>query len=118
MVPYRQGMSWIGIDQAETALLWREALARAADRSQLEEELFKRMLREARSRPLLRQFCLGMAARRGELAGLLIQGWPVEILKVEETGISSALQQLGDGGLLRSFKGLVISESQNQEERP
>ncbi len=118
MVPYRQGMSWIAIDQGETALLWREALARAADRPQLEEELFKRMLREARSRPLLRQFCLGMAARRGELAGLLIQGWPVEILREEEEGISSALGQLGDGELLKSFKTLIMSESQNQGERP
>ena len=117
-VPYRQGMSWIEIDQAETALLWREALARAADRPQLEEALFKEMLRKARPRPLLRQFCLGIAARRGELAGLLIQGWPVEILKEEEEGISSALQQLGDGGLLKSFKGLIISESQNQGESP
>ena len=118
MVPYRQGMSWIGIDQAETALLWREALTRAADRPQLEEELFKRMLREARLRPLLRQFCIGIAAREGELAGLLIQGWPVEILKEEEEVIFAALQQLGDEELLKSFKGLLISESQNQEERP
>ena len=118
MVPYRQGMSWIGIDQAETAFLWREALARAVDRPQLEEELFKKMLREARPRSPLRQFCLGMAARRGELAGLLIQGWPVEILREEEEVIFAALQQLGDEELLKSFKGLVISESQNQEERP
>ena len=118
MVPYRQGMSWIGIDQAETALLWREALTRAADRPQLEGELFKKMLQEARPRPLLRQFCLGMSARRGELAGLLIQGWPVEILREEEEVIFAALQQLGDEELLKSFKGLVISESQNQEERP
>ncbi len=117
-VPYRQGMSWIEIDQAETALLWREALARAADRPQLEEELFQRMLREARLRPLLRQFCIGITAERGALAGLLIQGWPVEILKEEEEDISSALQQLGDGGLLKSFKGLIISESQNQGESP
>ena len=106
------------IDQEETALLWREALARAADRPRLEEALFKEMLREARPRPLLRQLCIGIAARRGGLAGLLIQGWPVEILKEEEEDISSALQQLGDGGLLKSFKGLIISESQNQGESP
>ena len=76
------------------------------------------MLGEARPRPLLRQFCVGIAARRGDLAGLLIQGWPVEILKQEEEDISSALQQFGDGVLLKSFKGLIISESQNQGESP
>ena len=118
MVPYRQGMSWIEINQAETALLWGEALARAADRPQLEEALFKGILREARLRPALRQFCIGVSAQRGALAGLLMQGWPAEILREEEDGISSALQQLGDGELLKSFKDLVISESQNHGESP
>ena len=118
MVPYRQGMSWIAIDQGETALLWREALARAADRPRLEEELFLRMLREARLRPSVRQFCIGVAARSEELAGLLMQGWPVEILHEEQEEISSALQQLGDGGLLKRFKALIMSGSQTQGERP
>jgi len=84
----------------------------------LEEALFKEMLREARLRPALRQFCIGVSAQRGALAGFLVQGWPVEILREEEERISSALQQLGDGGLLKSFKGLVISESQNHRESP
>jgi hypothetical protein len=84
----------------------------------LEEELFERMLREARLRPLLRQFCIGITAERGALAGLLMQGWPVEILHEEEEGIASALGQLGDGELLKSFKTLIMSESQNQGERP
>ena len=118
MVPYRQGMSWIAIDQGKTAQLWGEALERSADRPQLEEELFERMLREARLRPLLRQFCIGITAQRGALAGLLMQGWPVEILYEEEEGIASALGQLGDGELLKSFKTLIMSESQNQGERP
>ena len=118
MVPYRQGMSWIAIDQGETALLWREALARAADRPRLEEELFLRMLREARLRPSVRQFCIGVAARSEELAGLLMQGWPVEILHEEEEELSSALQKLGDGGLLERFKALIMSGSQTQGERP
>ena len=47
-----------------------------------------------------------------------MQGWPVEILHEEEEGISSALGQLGDGELLKSFKALIMSESQNQGERP
>ena len=118
IVAYRQGMSWIRIDQGKTAQLWGEALARAADRPQLEEELFERMLREARLRPPLRQFCIGITAGSGALAGLLMQGWPVEILHEEEEGIASALGQLGDGELLKSFKTLIMSESQNQGERP
>ena len=47
-----------------------------------------------------------------------MQRWPAEILREEEEGISSALQQLGDGELLKSFKDLVISESQNHGESP
>ena len=84
----------------------------------VEEELFKKMLLEARLRPSFRQFCIGITAQKGALASLLMQGWPVEILKEEEEGISSALQQLGDAGLLKSFKGLITSESQNQGESP
>ena len=118
MVPYRQGMSWIRIDQGKTAQLWGEALERSADRPQLEEDLFQRMLREARLRPSVRQFCIGVAARSEELAGLLMQGWPVEILHEEEEEISFALQQLGDGGLLKRFKALIMSGSQTQGERP
>ena len=118
MVPYRQGMSWIRIDQGKTAQLWGEALERSADRPQLEGELFQRMLREARLRPSVRQFCIGVAARSEELAGLLMQGWPVEILHEEEEEISSALQKLGDGGLLERFKALIMSGSQTQGERP
>ena len=118
MVPYRQGMSWIRIDQGTTAQLWGEALERSADRPQLEEDLFQGMLREARLRPSVRQFCIGVAARSEELAGLLMQGWPVEIMHEEEEEISSALQKLGDGGLLERFKALIMSGSQTQGERP
>ena len=118
MVPYRQGMSWIRIDQGKTAQLWGEALERSADRPQLEEDLFQRMLREARLRPSVRQFCIGVAARSEELAGLLMQGWPLEILHEEQEEISFALQQLGDGGLLKRFKALIMSGSQTQGERP
>ena len=118
MVPYRQGMSWIRIDQGKTAQLWGEALERSADRPQLEGDLFQRMLREARLRPSVRQFCIGVAARSEELAGLLMQGWPVEILHEEEEEISSALQKLGDGRLLERFKALIMRGSQTQGERP
>jgi len=117
MVPYRQGMSWIGIDQGETARRWGEALERAADRPAL-ERIYRLMLRESRSRPLLRQFCIGIAARRGELAGLLIQGWSVKIMQEEEKGISSALNQLGDRELLKSFNKLMLSESHNRLQSP
>ena len=43
---------------------------------------------------------------------------PVEIMHEEEEEISSALQQLGDGGLLKRFKALIMSGSQTQGERP
>ena len=42
----------------------------------------------------------------------------MEMLREEEEVIFAALQQLGDEELLKSFKDLVISKSQNQEERP